>query len=1023
MLFRAISDSTGDEIFTLCDDTVVDMTAMEAIDLAPLLIQASKITIRCGTARRNGCVLSGGTTHIMLQGNVENIRVRGISMVKASNISVVGNVSAPFSIEFEACDWTNNTGMATILIEATGNSTKVTQPGNSTQVVEETGNSRIRRNMQVADDNFLVCDRCLFEGNVATTSILSVLGTSLILDAVIFRGNKFKGSVASVDAGSFVMIDSCVENSKSTGGVVDSKDSEVVIEGIFLSCKSGTGCTGYFDTDGNCVELKSATTCIAEEKRCYSYWHDLADAISNASDAGGVFTICNGATLDVAASPAIAISQSNITIRCDLNGARESNCLVAGGGIQFQILGTPTDVMFTGITFSGAAITAINAAGERGSKARIVDCLFKNMETGQAALLVYLGDIPSSATKGRNLTIGDYKESSNRAMTVEVTFSSFVSNTVDLAAIANLKGTVSVKDCEFILNSGSVGAIGGWFGGSMTLSRSCFTDNTGQIAGSVFVDGDSITQKKNYGDGNIATDADCKDLFLSKAGSPPGLCEEFSETKCKLEATPTAAPTRSPTLSGNEMSPSQSPSDCIDSWDFLVSSIAKDFNVGRDNIFTLCPDKKLKVGNVPILLNQAEGDIWIECGPDGRLRDNCVITGGKVQFRIAAAGIKVSFRGVSFEHSSVMSIVAAADSQSTASFDECQWTGHSGQGAVLIYNEKSGQMYDGKIPIPELPLSSDSMTGKFSKCLFNDNPVQYAAVSNIGGTMSFILTAFSKQLDTLAAAVVARSGAVLSLERCCFIENDSMLPGAVLMIGQTELQKNEGNYGFDNRVGLSDCSDVWIAAPQGECSPSACPGTCSTFDSSECDIPGFDFKAPSNAPSAIQNTSGPSFVNPASRVDFDLAETSLFGSGFFLHNLLVAAVVTTLGFGSFFFCKRQHEPKKEGKIKTVNLETEPLSEPVPIQRFRSDEFLMPLRGSVVLDPDALTPKGKPKKKGGFFGRSPQVLEETERQPIVDIAGSSIPSLHSYGNYDRFEDENDNDDSRRSDESSDDLILS
>ncbi|KAI2495393.1 hypothetical protein MHU86_19147 [Fragilaria crotonensis] len=929
-LFKAISDSAGNENFTLCDDTVVDMTAMEASDWAPLLIKASEITIRCGSARRNGCVLTGGTTHIMLQGDVENILVQGVTMEQAADISVIGKVSAPFSIEFESCEWTNNTGIATVLIETTGNSTEA----------RATGNSSSRRDLKEAKDNFFVCDRCLFQDNNVSSSILSIEGTSLILDAAIFRGNHFDGSVISTQTGSVVMTDSCVENSKFSGGVIDSKGSEVVIERIFLSENSGTGCSGYVDADGNCAASTSTTSCIAEEKRCFSHWMDLANSISNASDEGRVFTICSGATLDVSTFPAIVMRKSNTTIRCGLNGARDSNCLVTGGGIQFQILGTPTDVLFKGITFSGASIAAINAAGERSSKAQIVDCLFKNMMTGQAALLVYRGDVPPSVKRSRKLTIGDYNESAGRAMTVKIAFSSFVSNTVDLAAIANLKGTISVVNCEFSFNSGSVGGIGDWLGGSMSLATSCFTDNTGLIAGSVFVDGNMTAQKKNYGVGNTAADGDCTTILLSKAtasdSSAPSLCVEFSESECNMEAAPTVAPTLSPTLPGGGVSPSQASSDCIDNWKDLEFSIDNDFNVGSENVFRLCLDKKLKAGDSPILLDQADGDVWIECGPDGRMRDNCVIAGGRIQFRIAATGIKVSFRGVTFENSSVMSIVAAADSQSTAIFDECQWTGHSGQGVVLIYNDELGQKFDGETSISELPITGDSMAAKFAKCLFAENPVQYAAISNIGGSSTISLTAFLKQLDTLAAAIVTRSNAMLSLEKCCFIENDSLLPGVVLMTEKSTLQKNEDNFGFDNRVGSSDCSDVWIVPPLGECSPTACPGTCTTFDSNECSIPGFDFQVPSSTPSATQPIARPSHANPSSTIDFGLAQTTLFASGYFLHNLVVAALVTVLGFGSFFYCKMQHEPKRDGKAKAVHIETEPLSEPVPSGPSRND---------------------------------------------------------------------------------------
>jgi hypothetical protein len=165
-------------------------------------------------------------------------------------------------------------------------------------------------------------------------------------------------------------------------------------------------------------------------------------------------------------------------------------------------------------------------------------------------------------------------------------------------------------------------------------------------------------------------------------------------------------------------------------------------------------DKVIKVGDAPIVLDQADRDLWIECGQDGRLRDNCVISGGEYQIRIAASAIKVTFRGVTFENSKVMSIIAAGDAQSTATFDECQWTGHSGQGVVLIYNEALGQEYDAKTPIDDLPLSGNSMTVAFSKCTFVSNPVTYAPVSIIGGTSTMSSTSFKEHFDAFAATVV-----------------------------------------------------------------------------------------------------------------------------------------------------------------------------------------------------------------------------------------------------------------------------
>lgn len=63
------------------------------------------------------------------------------------------------------------------------------------------------------------------------------------------------------------------------------------------------------------------------------------------------------------------------------------------------------------------------------------------------------------------------------------------------------------------------------------------------------------------------------------------------------------------------------------------------------------------------------------------------------------------------------------------------------QGAILVYyNKESGQNYDGKTPILELPTSGDSM-GKFAG-VFAEDIVDYAAGSNIGGSATVILSAF-----------------------------------------------------------------------------------------------------------------------------------------------------------------------------------------------------------------------------------------------------------------------------------------
>merc|ERR1712228_897532 len=99
------------------------------------------------------------------------------------------------------------------------------------------------------------------------------------------------------------------------------------------------------------------------------------------------------------------------------------------------------------------------------------------------------------------------------------------------------------------------------------------------------------------------------------------------------------------------------------------------------------------------------------------------------------------------------------------------------------------------------------------------------------------------------------------------------MPGAVFLSDGAEMELNEGNFGYDNRVPatLTTCADIFSLAPGEECNTNTCPGTCSTFDAKRCDAPGFNYPPLSLAPTGIGNANGQ--LSGSSHIE--LKETSL----------------------------------------------------------------------------------------------------------------------------------------------------
>lgn len=238
---------------------------------------------------------------------------------------------------------------------------------------------------------------------------------------------------------------SCLSNNAAPSGLIglDATSTISTQNNFGLSNGDGTGCNGFL-VDGQCNEFASSV-CIAESRRCYTAWNDLATAVSNSTQPT-VFSVCENSVLDASDGPVIDISVSGTQLRCGLDGSVNNNCVIFGGRIQIRISGTPTEIEIRGLTFLSASMAAISANGGRSSKAVVIDCVFavrpnisyhakafatndlvKNMVSGQAAILVYEGNLQRRLEHEarRRAVISDFVAPGDRSMSLDIQYCKF----------------------------------------------------------------------------------------------------------------------------------------------------------------------------------------------------------------------------------------------------------------------------------------------------------------------------------------------------------------------------------------------------------------------------------------------------------------------------------------------------------------------------------------------------------------------------------------------------------------------
>uniref|UniRef100_A0A7S4I4S8 Uncharacterized protein n=1 Tax=Odontella aurita TaxID=265563 RepID=A0A7S4I4S8_9STRA len=886
-------------------------------------ISASGTTLQCGNdgSSANGCIFKGGKRHINILQGASDVLVMGVRMIQSEEVSVVASGIEGASALFKDCHWQDNKGNATVLVKSpdvqyifdddpppTGSTGTGDDDlfGGDDVFGEEDGGDEVddffgEEGVGGDDDFFggfenedgasrylqddssgptgmsLTLEQCSFQNNYVDTSLLGCYRAKLDVSQSSFESNEVARSTIEVRGGTLSISDSCFNNGEhsSNWGVVFidedstlySNENNAGSENRYVLSDGGTFCAGVHDAAGACNIL--ASTPCAVTPFCYSKWMDLANAVQSVGSNGGLFVVCPGSLFDLNIDPAggllppIVIEASDTIIQCGHDGSIENKCVISGGGEHFRIDGSPA-VSMIGLSMVGAVSSdtaTVTIAGESGGTASFVECEWAG-NIGTAAVMVYnqkgMGD---SSDSGEYIDLPPPLE---KSMSVEFEHCIFNDNKMQYAALANLGGTVKIKNSQFSGNKCKAGAFGSFYGADSTLHTSCFVGNEGELSGSVFVDESSVLdQSSNFGEGNEVSSgpATCASIFWAGACNEEDICEgtciPYSSSSCQVSEEPEKPPVGQPPVGPPPMEPTPAPTPaptsdvttCFTDWGELSSAVDSAAQLGVGSIFVLCPDTLFDLrgtGSDPITIQSSGTEI--KCGADGFRKNKCIIFGGMGHFKIIDSPSSVSFVGLTMIASSGTASVQASGegTQSTAFFIDCEWAGHTGSSVVMVKSANEGggivddetRMIEREIEshrslydIDIEPSSRQSMNVVFEYCVFTDNKVAYSAVTNLGGNTAFKSTQFLGTIAEGGAVGVYYNGKI-SISSSCFVGTEKLGPGSVFVQDGSLLDSNDDNFGVGNNGG--ECSSVFIA---GGCEvEGTCDGICDGYDSGTCAV-------------------------------------------------------------------------------------------------------------------------------------------------------------------------------------------
>lgn len=555
------TNNTGFMALPICTNSVFDFLAE---DLEPLRITSNNIMLKC---IGSGCLFSGGSRHLILEGSVSNITVVGITFTDvegADSTTIYGNFSGPSSITFQDCHWIGNAGKTVIeLIDTSHVDEPIEIPAEiSADDIPDINDAPSAMNddiffreMEEDTGTSFFCNNCVFENNSVTEEILTTTGISLELSEVLFQSNSALQSI--VHAGKnddFSLSSSCFYENTYGSVLVDANLINSISERNFGASNFNPSglqpCNGLGDI-ATCKAFDLDACNIDDPNPCYDDWSTLRKALEERDE--GIksdFMLCKDTLFF--ADDHITIGSGNVSIICHEDySSFDGNCTIKGNQTHFLLKGRASSSMrFQGISFEDSGSISIKVFASNNSHAEFNNCSWKE-NGGQSVILVY-NEIDGALFGGQN--IGNLSGSSSKAMTTRFQSCEFKSNNVDFATIAVVDGDMSFTSTLFDKNAAmKTGILIGLKGAVLSLLSSVFSENEAQASGIIYIDSASELKEHDSNTFGVNT-TDCQGIFRLKNesclldGICDGSCTPFDIASASLSPSMVSSLTSSPTM-------------------------------------------------------------------------------------------------------------------------------------------------------------------------------------------------------------------------------------------------------------------------------------------------------------------------------------------------------------------------------------------------------------------------------------------------------------------------------------------
>ena len=910
----AVSSNRQGGVFEICPGSVFDLFNQSS-KLAFLRVQSSNITIMCGGdgSRLNKCVFKGGEKQVEIKGNSVGISFLGITFLGASKQSVLLVGSVPLAVEFNDCVFRDVNGYAVIRIQI--NSTAIQRPSLASEADNFTDEAS---NLSFGNDDVFVGGRsldersqgvvatfraCTFFSNEVESNLIECKGARVNIYDCVFDSNSVGWSLVAASGGASLNLQTTCFTSNTFNGLqglvsTDLESSIILRQNFGSSNKDESGatinvCAGVGnEATGKCIDFDS-DICQTQVAECFDEWEILVDAVAAASalQRASVFTLCDDTTFFPSEFDAIEIVISNTVIRCGSSGERQNRCTISGGAVHFKITGSPTGILFQGITFLSSSIVSIDAAGDKSARLSIVDCAFA-YNYGLAAVAVYNGDIHSQQSTGSRSLVVDDLPAPVGSMTIDLHQCYFQNNTVSFSPLAILGGAARLNGTSFVNNTGEVSGVGVWFNGSTNISSSCFTGNQTPIL---------VTRGSSIGEiigvyGNVDSDAECQGAHVGVK------CQPFSAESCPIKEIFVLPPSIG----------------CYEGWNALDEAIQESVASQRLSVkLIVCENTEFNLTGfddsvVPIVISETNANktLTILCGESGLRSGNCTVTGGRGHLKISSSAGEVVINGFTFLDASVVSIQATGERAAIVSFNHCRWNENRGNAVILVYRENvSGSLYKQNDFTRLSPPKDPSMTLKLENCDVSSNNATFATLLSMGGTLTLLQTILTNNMESRVGPIGALLGTSLAISSCCFTGNLAILPGIILVDKSSNFTEMRNAFGSENSVSIGNCNTIFLEQ-EGSCvEMGECDGECLPFDAKTCQVDTLDEIGtfyPTSTPTQFP-TGAPSTDNNITNTQGEADQAQGGKESFFTRTFTVGLCLSVLlfvGAGATFFAFR-----------------------------------------------------------------------------------------------------------------------